>query len=63
MLGTKRAIPLWRPKKRLLNLERALAPDRKDSGGSPVTAQAIVGARIKNRMAAESKRKARFPEH
>jgi hypothetical protein len=62
MLGSKQTIPFWRQKKRLLTLERALAPDRKDTGKSAITAQAVAGARVRDRMAAESKRKARFSE-
>ena len=63
MLGSKQTIPLWQQKRRLLTLERALAPDRKDSSGSAITAQAIARARAQDRMAAGSKRKARFSEH
>jgi hypothetical protein len=62
MPGSKQTIPLWRQKRRLLTLERALAPDRKDSGRSAMTAQAIAEARGRDRMAIEAKRKARFSE-
>jgi hypothetical protein len=63
MLGSKQTIPFWRQKRRLLTLERALAPDRKDNDRSAITAQAVAGARARDRMAAESKRKARFSEN
>ena len=62
MLGSKRAIPLWRQKRRLLTLERALAPDRKGTGKSSMTAQAVADARSRERLAAEARQKARFPE-
>jgi hypothetical protein len=62
MLGSKRSIPFWRQKRQLLILERALAPDRKDTGRKTPTAQAIAGARAKDRIADEAKRKARFCE-
>jgi hypothetical protein len=62
MLGSKRSIPLWRQKRRLLSLERALAPDRKDAGKNTLTAQAVAGVRARDRMAVEAKRKARFSE-
>jgi len=63
MLGSKQTIPFWQQKRRLLTLERALAPDRKDSSSSAITAQAIARARVRDRMAAGSKKKARFSEH
>ena len=64
MLGSKQTIPFWQQKRRLLTLERALAPDRKDSSSSSaITAQAIARARARDRMAAGSKKKARFSEH
>jgi hypothetical protein len=62
MLGTRRTIAFWRPKKRLLILERALAPDRMDTGNGAITARALAEARARDRMAAESKRKGRFSE-
>ena len=62
MLGSKRAIPFWQRKRRLLTLERALAPDRKGPGKSPITAQAVAEARSRERLAAEAKHKARFSE-
>jgi hypothetical protein len=62
MLGSKQTIPFWQQKRRLLTLERALASDRKDCS-SAITAQAIARARAQDRMAAGSKKKARFSEH
>jgi hypothetical protein len=62
MLGSKRSIPFWRQKRRLLTLERALAPERKDNCRNAITAQAVAGARARGRMAAEAKSKARFSE-
>ena len=63
MLGTRRTIPFWRPKRRRLTLERALTPDQPDALKSAITAQAVADARARGRMAAESKRKARFAEN
>lgn len=62
MLGTRRTIPFWRPKRRRLTLERALTSDRPDSRQAAMTAQSVADARARGRMAAESKRKARFAE-
>jgi hypothetical protein len=62
MLGSKRSISFWRQKRRLLNLERALASERKDADKNQLTAQAVAGARARDRMADEAKRKARFSE-
>ena len=63
MLGSKQTIPFWQQKRRLLTLERALAPDHKDNDRSAITAQTIARARARDRMAAGSKKKARFSEH
>ena len=63
MLGTKPTIPFWRPKRRRLSLERALAPDRQDGGKGVTMAQAVAAARARDRLVAESKRKGRFSEH
>jgi hypothetical protein len=63
MLGGKRTISFWRPKKRLLSLERALAPDRQQEGRPAVPARAVAAAQAKGRVAVEGKRKARFTEH
>ena len=63
MLGSKRTIAFWRSKKRLLKLERALAPERQDRGRPAMPAQTLSAARIRDRIAAEAKRKRRFAEH
>jgi hypothetical protein len=62
MLGIKRTIQLWRPKRRLLSLGRALAPERHDSTTGATTAQAVAKARARQRMAAEARRKGRFSD-
>jgi hypothetical protein len=62
MLGSKRAISLWRQKRRLLSLERALAPERHADGKGFMSAQALVAARARDRLATQSKKKARFVE-
>jgi hypothetical protein len=62
MLGSRRTIPLWRQKRVLLALERALAPDRKGTEKSPITAQALAEARSRERLAAEARQKGRFSE-
>jgi hypothetical protein len=46
----------------LLALERALAPDRKGTEKSPITAQALAEARSRERLAAEARQKGRFSE-
>ena len=63
MPASKPTIPFWRPKRRLLNLERALAPGRREGGKGAMTAQALAGAQARDRLAAESKKKGRFAEH
>ena len=62
MLGSKRTIPFWRPKRALLNLERALAPNHQGSGKGGLTAQTLAGARARDRLSAEAKKKGRFSE-
>lgn len=63
MLGTKRTIPFWRPKRRLLELARALAPQQQVQPVPILTAQALASARARSRLDAESRRKTRFSEH
>ena len=61
--GSKRTISFWRPKPRLLSLERALAAVRSVGAikdGMTVPALAVVRAR--GRLQAESKKKGRFAE-
>jgi hypothetical protein len=62
MLGSKRTIPFWRQRRRLLTLERALLPERADRGKGPMTVQAVAQARARERIVAEAKRKGRFWE-
>jgi len=63
MFGTRRSIPFWRPKRRLVNVERALAstqqPDRKDE---TLSAEEVATTRARGRLAAEARKKARFAE-
>jgi hypothetical protein len=63
MPGSKPTLPFWRAKRRLLNLERALAPERREDGKGAMTAQALGAARARDRLAVESKKKGRFAEH
>ena len=61
MLGTKRTVPLWRQKqRRLLTLERALAP------GKPAhethVEQIVISAKAAQRRVHDAKRKLRFSE-
>ena len=63
MLGTKRTLPFWRPKKRLLSLARALAPDRPGTERAVAMAHVVVDARTKGRLALAAKRKGRFAEN
>jgi hypothetical protein len=63
MLGSKRTVPLWRQRqRRLLALERALAPSRNGHGQPYATAEGIAGARARDRLTAEAKRKGRFSD-
>ena len=62
MLGSRRTLSLWRQKRRLLSLERALAPERQDGAKGFMTAQTLVAARARDRLAVASKGKARFAE-
>ena len=63
MPASKPTTPFWRPKRRLLTLERALAPERQESGKNARAAQALAGTRARDRLAAESKKKGRFADH
>jgi hypothetical protein len=62
VLGTKRTIPFWQPKRRLLSLARALVPGRQVEEKNAVTTQALASARARDRLEAESKKKGRFAE-
>jgi hypothetical protein len=63
VLGTKRTIPFWRSKRRLLELARALAPQQRLQAVPAMTAQALASARARSRIDAEARRKTRFSEH
>ena len=56
MLGTKRTIPFWRQKRRLLALERALASFRADRATR--SEYAAVALKAKDQKTAETKSKA-----
>ena len=62
MLGSRRTISFWRPRKRLLKLARALRAGRNEPARPAFPAQALSVARVRGRIAAEGKRKARFSE-
>jgi hypothetical protein len=63
VLGSKRTIPFWRPKRRLLELARALAPQLQARPVPIMTAQALASAQTRSRIDAESRKKTRFSEH
>ena len=61
MLGTRRTVPLWRQKqRRLLALERALAP-RKPEAETHIE-QAVISAKATQRRLGEAKRRVRFSQ-
>jgi hypothetical protein len=61
MLGTKRTVPLWRQRqRRLLALERALAPGK--SAHETHAEQVVVSAKAAQRRLDEAKRRLRFSE-
>jgi hypothetical protein len=62
VLGTKRTIPLWRAKRPLLSLERALASLRQLGSKGMITAPALVTVRARGRLQQEAKRKGHFAE-
>ena len=61
MLGSKRTISFWQPKKQLLTLARALSPNRVETAREPAIAR-VVDGRSKARLALEARRKGRFRE-
>jgi hypothetical protein len=63
VLGTKQTIPFWRPKRRLLELARALAPQQQARPVPIMTAQALASARTRSRIETEARKKTRFSEH
>ena len=63
MLGTKRTLSFWRPKKRLLALARALAPERPGRDRPAMPAEVLAVARVRSRIGEQAKRKGRFSEY
>jgi hypothetical protein len=63
MLGNRRTLSFWQPKKRLLSLARALRTSLQDTGRPAMSVQSLAVARVRNRIAADAKRKGRFDEH
>lgn len=62
MPGSKPTVPFWRPKRRLLELARALAPRQRVQAVPAMTVQALASARARSRIDAEARKKARFSE-
>ncbi len=62
MFGSRRTIPFWRPKKQLLELERALASERSNEAKDAPMTQVVAEAQSRSRVAEEAKKKARFSE-
>ena len=61
MLGTKRTVPLWRQKqRRLLQVERALAPGKPDA--ETHVEQTVLSAKAAQRRLDETKRRQRFSD-
>ena len=61
MLGTKRTVPLWRQKqRRLLQVERALAPGKPDA--ETHVEQAVISTKAAQRRLDEVKRRQRFSD-
>jgi hypothetical protein len=61
MLGTKRTVPLWRQKqRRLLQVERALAPAKPDA--ETRVEQAVISTKAAQRRLDEAKRRVRFSD-
>jgi hypothetical protein len=63
MLGSRRTVSFWQPKKQLLKLARALRARVQETTRPALPAQSLAVARVRNRIAAEGKRKARFSEY
>jgi hypothetical protein len=63
MLASRRTVSFWQPKKRLLQLARALRAGLPDRARPAMPAQSLAVARVKSRIAAEAKRKGHFNEH
>lgn len=62
MLGNRRSVSFWRPKKRLLEMVRALRGSAQPPARPAMPARALAAARQRDRLAAEAERKARFAE-
>ena len=62
MVGTKRTVPLWRAKRPLLSLERALSSLRQLGSRGMITEPALVTVRSRSRLQQEAKRMRRFRE-
>ena len=63
MLGSRRTLSFWQPKKRLLKLARAVRSGLQDTRRPAIPAQSLALARVRYRIATEAKRKARFIEN
>ncbi|MBV8186170.1 MAG: hypothetical protein JOY64_06880 [Alphaproteobacteria bacterium] len=63
MLGSRRTVSFWQPKKQLLKLARALRARVEETARPALPAQSLAVARVRSRIAAEGKRKARFSEY
>ena len=62
MLGSRRTLSFWQPKKRLLDLARALRRELQEVARPAMPAQSLAVARVRSRIAAEARRKAHFDE-
>ncbi len=62
VLGTRRTISLWRTKRPLLALERALSSLREFASKGMITAPALATVRARGRLQQEAKKKGRFAE-
>jgi hypothetical protein len=63
VLGTKRTIPLWRARRPLLSLERALASLRRLGGSKGmITVPQLATVRSRSRLQQGAKRMQRFKE-
>ena len=63
MLASRRTLFFWQPKKRLLKLARALRARSPENSRPAIPAQSLAVARVRDRIAAEAKRKGHFSEH
>jgi hypothetical protein len=63
MLGSRRTLSFWQPKKQLLKLSRALRAGVQGINRPAMPAQSLAVARVRGRIVAEGKRKGHFTEH